>query len=173
MSLLSLCVAFSSGVRLCVWLRLWLFVCVLVRAYASEGFGSRSVQLSATRMATKDQLVEEVKQLQRSGPTAKYAWRAFCRSRLRGIMDPSRHEPSDLQDFLKGFRGHAAPADTGPPPAPAPLSGSPKEDQGAEGSWVPCKTEDPEPETAVAPTLLGGFTAWGPLGLRLVLVLAS
>lgn len=46
------------------------------------------------------QLVEEVKQLQRSSPSYKEAWWSYCDEHLGGVKDPSKHDPATLEHFL-------------------------------------------------------------------------
>lgn len=59
-------------------------------------------------MATKAELVEQIKGLQRSDPEAKQAWWDYCDSELGGMHDPNRHDSEALQTFLASL-GTCAP----------------------------------------------------------------
>ena len=48
----------------------------------------------------KLELVEKVKNLQRSNPQCKEAWWAYCDSQCGGMRDPMRHDTPSLQAFL-------------------------------------------------------------------------
>ena len=48
----------------------------------------------------KLELVEKVKNLQRSNPAAKEAWWAYCDSQCGGMRDPLRHDTPSLEGFL-------------------------------------------------------------------------
>lgn len=48
----------------------------------------------------KLELVEKVKNLQRSNPAAKEAWWAYCDSQCGGMRDPLRHDTPSLESFL-------------------------------------------------------------------------
>ncbi|CAE7656136.1 PFK4 [Symbiodinium pilosum] len=48
----------------------------------------------------KLELVEKVKNLQRSNPQAKEAWWAYCDGQCGGMRDPMRHDAPSLQTFL-------------------------------------------------------------------------
>lgn len=48
-------------------------------------------------------LVEKVKQLQRTDPTAKQAWWDYCETNLNNIRDPSRHDADALSGFLAAY----------------------------------------------------------------------
>eukprot|EP00927_Polykrikos_kofoidii_P044722 TRINITY_DN38610_c0_g1_i1.p1 TRINITY_DN38610_c0_g1~~TRINITY_DN38610_c0_g1_i1.p1 ORF type:complete len:233 (-),score=40.58 TRINITY_DN38610_c0_g1_i1:244-942(-) len=50
--------------------------------------------------AVKEQLVQQVKSLQRSGPLQKQQWWDFCDNSLGGIRDPAKHTVSTLSRFL-------------------------------------------------------------------------
>eukprot|EP00931_Biecheleriopsis_adriatica_P047343 TRINITY_DN2728_c0_g1_i1.p1 TRINITY_DN2728_c0_g1~~TRINITY_DN2728_c0_g1_i1.p1 ORF type:complete len:313 (-),score=65.62 TRINITY_DN2728_c0_g1_i1:217-1080(-) len=62
-------------------------------------------------MASKAELVEQIKTLQRGDPSAKQAWWEFCDSNLGGVKDPNKHDEGVLSDFLHSH------ANGGPPPA--------------------------------------------------------
>jgi len=65
---------------------------------------------------SKAHLVDQVKNLQRSGPAAKQAWWEYCDTHLDGIHDPKRHDASVLQAFLRDFD-----CGGGSLPTPAPV----------------------------------------------------
>ena len=48
----------------------------------------------------KLELVEKVKNLQRSNPQAKEAWWVYCDGQCGGMRDPLRHDTDSLQTFL-------------------------------------------------------------------------
>jgi len=50
----------------------------------------------------KDELVEKIKQFQRSGEEQKQAWWSFCDASDCGNRDPARHEVDVLQGFIQG-----------------------------------------------------------------------
>jgi len=66
-------------------------------------------------MGSKEELVAEVKALQRSDPAIKQAWWDLCESDLGGVKDPNRHDEDILQNFLSQYGGQVEAA-----PAPAP-----------------------------------------------------
>eukprot|EP00929_Paragymnodinium_shiwhaense_P018746 TRINITY_DN12_c0_g1_i1.p1 TRINITY_DN12_c0_g1~~TRINITY_DN12_c0_g1_i1.p1 ORF type:complete len:369 (+),score=96.46 TRINITY_DN12_c0_g1_i1:95-1201(+) len=53
----------------------------------------------------KDELVAEIKDLQRRSPDHKQAWWEFCDRELGGVRDPARHDPAVLGDFLDMIQG--------------------------------------------------------------------
>jgi len=54
-------------------------------------------------MASKADLVEKIKTLQRTDPAAKQAWWDYCDHHLEGAKDPNRHEADTLHDFLTNY----------------------------------------------------------------------
>lgn len=68
---------------------------------------------------SKEQLVQEIKQIQRSDPNAKQAWWDYCDRAGEGIKDPNRHDISFLRKYLSqvghGGGGGAPAGGRGPP----------------------------------------------------------
>ncbi|CAE7198713.1 hypothetical protein AK812_SmicGene13302 [Symbiodinium microadriaticum] len=48
----------------------------------------------------KAALVEKIKVMQRSDPTARESWWSYCDLTNKGIRDPNRHQTSSLEQFL-------------------------------------------------------------------------
>lgn len=51
----------------------------------------------------KSALVDKVKALQRSDPTAKEAWWSYCENSYNGVKDPNRHDAASLEAFLSTY----------------------------------------------------------------------
>merc|ERR1712034_285539 len=56
---------------------------------------------SMARDPVKDRLVAQIKAFQRQGDEARELWRVFCDTNLASILDPNRHEPHVLDQFVK------------------------------------------------------------------------
>lgn len=67
-------------------------------------------------MAAMSELAQQIKQLQRSSPGAREAWRAHCDESLGGMHDPARHDDNELQAFLDWWEaeGSSSAAAQGP-----------------------------------------------------------
>jgi len=61
-------------------------------------------------MATKDDLVAQVKQLQRCDPDAGSEWYEYCDCALDGIYDPGSHRAEVLQRFLAAHEARSGQA---------------------------------------------------------------
>lgn len=73
--------------------------------------------------APPPELVDQIKELQRTDPEAKWKWGEYCDS-LGGMRDPSRHDTATLEKFLRDYsRGHDSQVHA---PALAPLAAPPK-----------------------------------------------
>eukprot|EP00929_Paragymnodinium_shiwhaense_P082581 TRINITY_DN43579_c0_g1_i1.p1 TRINITY_DN43579_c0_g1~~TRINITY_DN43579_c0_g1_i1.p1 ORF type:complete len:354 (+),score=74.07 TRINITY_DN43579_c0_g1_i1:65-1126(+) len=84
-------------------------------------------------MASKPELVQQIKDLQRSNPDVKQAWWDFCEQELGGIKDPARHDANALEDFLSSVNGGSAAPAARRPSAPSRGSAPPA----SGGRWVP------------------------------------
>ena len=75
----------------------------LVKAAGSrvESGAKESEQREGKEKVTAGELAAEIKQLQRSDPNAKQAWRNYCDMNLNGIKDPSRHDEVTLNTFME------------------------------------------------------------------------
>uniref|UniRef100_A0A7S2NKF0 Uncharacterized protein n=1 Tax=Alexandrium andersonii TaxID=327968 RepID=A0A7S2NKF0_9DINO len=82
-------------------------------------------------MASKADLVAQVKQIQRTDESAKQQWWAFCDEQLGGIKDPNRHEADVLEQFLVSM---GASMDFGGSSKPKKRS-APAPEMGKGGSW--------------------------------------
>eukprot|EP00420_Gonyaulax_spinifera_P004245 CAMPEP_0197931624 /NCGR_PEP_ID=MMETSP1439-20131203/107368_1 /TAXON_ID=66791 /ORGANISM="Gonyaulax spinifera, Strain CCMP409" /LENGTH=60 /DNA_ID=CAMNT_0043554369 /DNA_START=26 /DNA_END=204 /DNA_ORIENTATION=+ len=60
-------------------------------------------------MGSKAELVQAIKDLQRSDPDAKQVWGQYCDEHLGGARDPNRHDVGTLQGFLDSFHDGGAP----------------------------------------------------------------
>lgn len=75
-------------------------------------------------MASKEELVDQVKNLQRGDPGAKAAWQEFCQEHLGGVKDPNRHDEGTLAEFLQSYaRGGLPPAARKPIGGGRPMGG--------------------------------------------------
>jgi len=61
-------------------------------------------------MASKGELVEQIKGIQRSDPEAKQGWWDYCDQNLGGVKDPNRHDPGVLQEFMNLYNSGGAAA---------------------------------------------------------------
>lgn len=50
-----------------------------------------------------DALVATIKEMQRTDPTAKDQWGAYCDQKGAGVRDPAKHEASILQAFINSY----------------------------------------------------------------------
>eukprot|EP00406_Dinophysis_acuminata_P044207 CAMPEP_0179306464 /NCGR_PEP_ID=MMETSP0797-20121207/50145_1 /TAXON_ID=47934 /ORGANISM="Dinophysis acuminata, Strain DAEP01" /LENGTH=312 /DNA_ID=CAMNT_0021016129 /DNA_START=89 /DNA_END=1025 /DNA_ORIENTATION=+ len=57
----------------------------------------------------KDQLVDEVKRIQRSSVENKEVWYSFCRMQGTSSYDPTRHDEAFLEKFLSNMKSGSAP----------------------------------------------------------------
>ncbi|CAK0816380.1 unnamed protein product [Prorocentrum cordatum] len=73
------------------------------RPPVGSGAGGGAAAGGAARDPGKAALVDKVKALQRSDPTAKDAWQTYCEDSYRGVKDPSRHEAASLEAFLSTY----------------------------------------------------------------------
>jgi len=69
---------------------------------SSDGPPAKKAKVS-TGDATKDMLVEKIKEFQRSGAEQKQAWWSFCEASENKNRDPARHDIDVLQSFIEGF----------------------------------------------------------------------
>jgi len=60
-------------------------------------------QKISTGDVMKDELVDKIKEFQRSGAEQKQAWWSFCDASENNNRDPARHEVDVLQSFIDGF----------------------------------------------------------------------
>lgn len=72
-------------------------------------------------MSSKEELVAQIKALQRSSQEAKEAWWAFCDESSGGVRDPARHDENILAQFIslhgKSITPISPRASSLPPPA--------------------------------------------------------
>lgn len=74
------------------------------RPVAVAAGGARSIFSPSSGTADaggeKGELVEQIKNLQRSSMETKQAWWTYCDEQLGGVRDPNRHDVETLQGFL-------------------------------------------------------------------------
>jgi len=68
-------------------------------------------QAPLTGDVMKDQLVQKVKAVQRSGASGKNQWERFCDAMRTGNRDPVRHSSESLRNFLQAYKTGEAPED--------------------------------------------------------------
>jgi hypothetical protein len=76
-------------------------------------------------------LVDQVKAIQRSDPTAKASWWEYCDTHLGSVKDPSRHGEDVLQDFLSSYHSGSLPPPSAIPEPKGKGKGKGKGDQSA------------------------------------------
>lgn len=54
-------------------------------------------------MSSKDELVAQIKGMQRSDANAKQAWWSYCDEQLGGFKDPNKHDAHVLETFLQAY----------------------------------------------------------------------
>lgn len=59
---------------------------------------------------SKEELVEQIKQLQRSDPSSKQMWWDYCHQHLGGVKDPNQHDAAVLSEFIGAYSGGSLPA---------------------------------------------------------------
>jgi len=60
-------------------------------------------------MASKEALVAQIKDIQRSDPGAKQAWWDHCDAQLGGVKDPNRHDAPVLKKFIAAYSSGSLP----------------------------------------------------------------
>jgi len=98
----------------------------LVAEAASKPTAPKFTGMMAQPGKSKTELVEALKNLQRSDAGAKESWHSFCDTQLNGIRDPNRHDATVLQRFLSstGCSISAAPIGNAAFNATAPAGGN-------------------------------------------------
>lgn len=80
--------------------------CILGAMGVCGGFGGLGL---AGVWEEKDWLVEQVKNIQRSGACEKQKWREFCALQQTASNDPAKHDPGFLKAFLEAYESGVMP----------------------------------------------------------------